>query len=58
MSLYNPTMVEWVIYLCIFSIGVITGRVLMAVQVGFMKPKSDKNPVHSRENDKLLSSID
>jgi len=47
MSIYNPTAMELVIYFCIFAIGVIVGRVLMAVQVGVMKSVSNSAPSSS-----------
>jgi len=40
MGIYNPSIIELFIYFCIFSIGVIVGRVLMAVQVAVMKSSS------------------
>ena len=42
MSICNPTWVEWAIAFCIFAIGVIVGRLLMAIQVALMKPSSKK----------------
>jgi len=48
MSIYNPSTGEIIIYLCIFGIGFITGRIFMAIQVAFMKSTSKKSK-HKKE---------
>jgi len=49
MSIYNPSIGELIIYLCIFGIGFITGRIFMAIQVAFMKSAS-KGIQHTPKN--------
>jgi hypothetical protein len=37
MGIYDPSPIEIMIYICIFAIGVIVGRIMMAIQGELMK---------------------